>query len=107
MAQWRGQFTGLTHETKVADAEDSLRTAVAALRAAEPNALPAKVKAVRRLAARLLAVRLKALKARRVLATPLIEPSTRYDLLVQEEAATRTAGVDAILVEFGAPDARE
>jgi hypothetical protein len=106
VAQWRGQFSGLTHDTKVEDAEDTLRTAVAAFRAAGPEAAPAKAKAVRRLTARLLTARLKALKARRAAATPVNGPSIRFEQLVQQEAAMRAAGVDAILAEFGAADAR-
>jgi hypothetical protein len=106
VAQWQWQFSGLTHESKVEDAEDTLRTAVAALRAAGPDAVPAKARAVRRLAARLLAVRLKVLKARRAAATPVNAPNPRFDRLLQQEAAVRAAGVDAILTEFGAPDAR-
>jgi hypothetical protein len=105
VAQWRGQFSGLTHATKVEDAEDALRTAVAAFRASGPGAAPAKAKAVRRLAARLLTARLKALKARRAAATPVTGPSARFEQLVQEETAMRAAGVNAILTEFGATDA--
>jgi hypothetical protein len=107
VAQWRGQFSGLTHASKVEDAEDTLRAAVAAFRAAGPEAAPAKAKAVRRLAARLLTVRMKALNARRAAATPVSQPSTRFERLRQQEAAVRAAGVSAILAEFGATDAAE
>jgi hypothetical protein len=106
VAQWRGQFSGLTHATKVEDAEDTLRTAVAAFRAAGPVSAPAKAKAVRRLAARLLTVRRKALKARRAADTPVNGPSARFERLRQQEAEMYAAGVDAVLIEFGAADAR-
>ena len=49
MAQWSGQFTDLTHASKLADAEETLRVAVLAFRATPSEA--AKGKVVRRLAA--------------------------------------------------------
>jgi hypothetical protein len=107
VAQWRAQFSGLTHASKVADAEDTLRAAVAAFRAAGPEAAPAKAKAVRRLAARLLTIRLKVLKALCAAAVPVNQPSPRFERLRQQEATVRAAGVAAILAEFGAPDAGE
>jgi hypothetical protein len=59
------------------------------------------------LAARLLAVRLKWLKARRSDATPVTGPSPRAERLADQEAAVRAAGVNGILAEFGGADAAE
>jgi hypothetical protein len=70
MAQWRGQFTWLTHQTKLEDAEAVLRRAVVAFRGAPPADVAAKAKAVRQVAERVLNLRLKLLKARRAAQPP-------------------------------------
>ncbi|HEX4610438.1 MAG TPA: hypothetical protein VH092_19770 [Urbifossiella sp.] len=105
MAQWRGQFTGLSHESKLADAQGTLRTAVAAFRAAGPSEVSAKAKAVRRLAARVLDLRLKMLKARRTALGPVDSASTHAEQLKEPERAALAAGVSGILAEFEATDA--
>jgi hypothetical protein len=102
MAQWRGQFTGLTHETKLADAEATLRTAVAAFRAAAPAKSKAKAKAVRQLAERVLRLRLKLLKASRNRRQPMNSNSAEQSK--GPERAVLEAGVAAILTEFDAAD---
>jgi hypothetical protein len=107
MAQWLGQFTGLTRATKVADAENALRVAAAALRAAGPDEASAKARAVRRLAQRLLAVRLKAIKAQRIAATPADRPSAQADRLRRQEDAVKSAGVSGIFAEFEVRDAAD
>ena len=73
MAQWLGQFSGHTHATKLEDAETALRHAVAVFRAAGPDDHGRKSKAVRNLAERLLAARLKLLKARLAALEPVAE----------------------------------
>ena len=106
MAQWVGQFTGLSHTSKVADAEETLRTAVAAFLAAAPAEAPAKAKAVRRLAARVLDLRAKLLKARRNAYGPVDNASDLAERLREPERAVLAAGVGGILAEFGASGAR-
>lgn len=109
MAQWVGQFSGRTHETRVQDAEDALRHAVLAFRESSPTDVrEAKAKNVRHLAKRLLQARLRLLKGRIAQAS---EPrmtgqasawSDGVDALRAREISTRTGGVNGILVEFGA-----
>jgi len=104
MAQWFGQFSGHTHATKVEDAEDALRHAVAAFRTATPDERARKAKSVRSLAERLLVARLKLLKARVAALEPKtgdLRSSTGIDSLKEREAKTRAEGVSGILVEFG------
>lgn len=111
MAQWLGQFSGLTHESKVKDAEDSLRVAVAALRsAATDRDVRKKRGAVDRLAMRLLRARLKlagallsAAKEPRSGASPDAR-AEEIASLERKGAEVRAGGLDAILREFGAPD---
>lgn len=105
MAQWLGQLTGLTHRTKLTDAEASLRTAVASFRAAPPAEMPAKARAVRRLATRVLTLRVKWLKARRNGYGPVDEASAFAEGLKEPERAVLAAGVAGILAEFAATDA--
>jgi hypothetical protein len=109
MAQWLGQFSGNTHGTKVEDAEEALRHAVAVFRAADAGNRRRKSKMVRHLAARLLSARLKLLKARLAALEPLAEGrelnADGIEALRAREAQTRADGVNGILAEFGALDA--
>jgi hypothetical protein len=108
VAQWLGQFTGQTHETRVQDVEDSFRHAVQALHETLPGAVRERsAKTVRHLAKRVLQARLRALKARIARAS---EPrmtgqqtawSDGVAALQAREVATRAGGTNAILVEFG------
>lgn len=107
MAQWRGQFTGLSHETKVADAEVTLRAAVTSFRAASPTEAEARAEAVRRLAARVMDLRFKMLKARRIAYGPVDNASEWAERLQEPERTLLDAGVSGILDEFGAADAEE
>jgi len=106
VAQWVGQFTGLSHTSKVADAEDTLWTAVAAFRAAVRAETAAKAEAVRRLAARVLDLRVKLLKARRNACGPVDRASATAERLWEPERAALAAGVAGILAEFAAADAQ-
>ena len=101
MAQWMGQFSGLSHWSKLADAEATLRTAVAAFRSAAPTHAASKAKAVRRLAARVLNLRVKKIAALRNQRGPVADTERAR----AEESATLAAGVASILAEFGAADA--
>ena len=109
MAQWLGQFSGRTHETRVRDAEDALKHAVEALRdASAPPEQEKKAKNVRHLARRLLKARIRLFRARLARASELRmtgQPSAwndGVDHLRAQESATRAAGVHGILAEFGA-----
>jgi len=105
MAQWRNQFTGNTHTTKVRDAESALRNAVMAFHAASSSdRREQKAKTVRNLAKRLLSARLRLLKSRLVAAKP-VQTESNLESLRRREARTSEKGLDGILVEFGAPDA--
>lgn len=104
MAQWMGQFSGLTHETKVHDIEASLRQAAGTLAAATAADKERKAKGVLQLAERLLACRRKAIHAR---ISALVVPETQPDgaqgvaSLREREQKLQSDGVDGILDEFG------
>jgi hypothetical protein len=105
MGQWRGQFSGLTHASKVEDVEAVLRHAVVVYRElSDPESRAQKARAVRKLAARLLRDRLKMLKALAADARPVNQPSPLFDKRSRLIAETRAAGVPAILAEFGAAE---
>ncbi|MGH7989965.1 MAG: hypothetical protein ACREDS_07255 [Limisphaerales bacterium] len=104
MAQWAGQFSGFTHETKVQDIEKSLRQAVETLKAASEMERSSKLKAIHNLSERLLTARLKALRAR---ISALTEPGKRnatenqISHLQIREQELQAQGIDGILREFG------
>jgi hypothetical protein len=104
MAQWAGQFSGFTHETKVQDIEISLRQAVTIFRALPEAERPEKLETIRHLSERLLAARSKALRAR---ISALTEPGTKSlddkqaSHLRTREQELEAQGVDQILREFG------
>lgn len=111
MAQRMGQFSGHTHETKVEDAEGSLRRAVEAFRSAGTSPDREKqAKAIHRLAGRLMTARLKSAKARIAAATDaqpgaaLSGRAGEIASLERKYAAMCEGGLDAILREFGAQD---
>lgn len=103
MAQWIGQYSGLTHETKVQDLETSLRKTVAACATAPEAERESRGKAVEHLAGRLLAARLKAIRAR---LSALREPGQKRaseDQLKQLQTCEQellAQGVAGILKEF-------
>lgn len=105
MAQWSGQFSGLTHNTKVRDTEASLRLAVAAVAAvaqASSEDRPRKVRTMHALAKRVLAVRLKAVRARiAALTEPGKQRAVGVDGLQEREQQILRGGMENILREFG------
>ncbi|NBV24904.1 MAG: hypothetical protein EBS05_23665 [Proteobacteria bacterium] len=104
MAQWMGQYSGLTHETKVQDLELSLRQAIKTIGALPAPARPEKLKALRHLAGRLLAARLKAVRARVAALTEpgRLDPNGRKASQLQARAAELQAmGPEDVLKEFG------
>jgi hypothetical protein len=109
VAQWLGQFSGRTHETRAQDAEDALKHAVQVFRdESVPHERDKKAKNVRHLATRLLQARIRLFKARLSRASePRMtgQPSAWNDgveHLREQENAMRSGGVQAIPVEFGA-----
>jgi len=107
MAQWMGQFSGRTHETKVQDIEVSLQKAVKALEGTSENDRKRKAKAVRRLSERLLLSRLKMLRARISVMTETMqkeELSKRVNRLKLKEQGLIEQSVEGILREFHALD---
>ena len=104
MAQWTGAYSGLTHETKVQDVEHSLRQAITTYKALPEAERAGKLKTIRHLSERLLAVRLKALHAR---ISALTEPGskslddTKAAHLRLREQELQSQSVDDILREFG------
>ena len=109
MAQWLGQFTGRTHETRVQDAEVALKNAVHAFHAVSaPHERDKAAKNVRHLAAKLLQARTRLFRARlgRASEPRMTGESSAWndgiERLRAQENATRVGGLDAILAEFGA-----
>jgi hypothetical protein len=108
MAQWARAYCGETHETKVADAEHSLRLAVAAYHDRETllNESKQKQRQIHQLAERVLTSRLKALKARvSALESTAMNKRKETDsshLRLQIQAMS-DEGVSGILKEFNAP----
>lgn len=111
MAQWLGQFSGHTHETKVEDSEELLRHAVKVFHAVDSNLERAKkAKVVHRLAKRLLTARLKLAKARIAAATDvqsgvaLAKRENEIASLERKYAVVCEGGLEAILREFSVHD---
>ncbi len=100
MAQWQGQFSGFTHETKVQDLENSLRQAVRS--AAQTRDDLNKRKAIWHLGERLLAARLRTLRAREsALRRPIVERDAAVQKLRTRRSELEQGGVKGILSEFG------
>ena len=93
MAQWMGQFTGNTHESKIKDIEETLLTAIEALKLADEKLFKQKQKSVTHLCERLLSARLKALSAR-------ISKLPKSQNLIKREKEMREKGINGIFVEF-------
>ncbi len=105
MAQWSRQFSGYTHETKVQDAEHSLRQAIKTFETLPETERAGKLKAIRHLSEKVLAARLKALRAK---TSALTGPGTKMTLneshashLRIREQELQSQGIDDILKEFG------
>ena len=105
MAQWRRQYSRLTHHTKVRDRQATLRAAVAAFQAAGGvDATPRLID----LARRVLHARAKHLEAQ---LAELREPTgngalpSQIERLEERLHALTAGGVVAILVEFRGPPA--
>jgi len=101
MAQWKGQFSGRTHATKVLRLESTLAVAVSALNAVSDNERGKKLKAVRTIATRLLSARLHMMRSR-ISAVREKQEGSSVEALRSREEMARVSGVEAILREFGA-----
>jgi hypothetical protein len=106
MAQWKGQFSGRTHATKVKSLERTLTVAVSALQVASEDDAQRRLKAARNIAQRLLSARLHMMRARISMAREKQEDSG-VGTLRSREAAAQAGGVDAILREFGVTSNRD
>jgi hypothetical protein len=109
MAQWNGW--GHSHHAHVEFTEEDLRHAVGVFRVAESAPEKnKKAKSVRNLAKRLLSARLRLYRSRIRDWEPVTggEPSLSrsIDSLRQQEKSAIDGGVDAILAEFNAADAK-
>jgi len=93
MAQWKGQYSGHTHVTKILELESCLRKAVAAYHS---SGEAGKLKAVEKLADRLLKARVKNLRAWLDL---LVDRESGAKLRQQVDSAI-ASGLAAILREF-------
>lgn len=100
MAQWKGQFSGRTHATKVKELESTLTSAVRALHTASETETDKKFRAARNIAERLLSARLHMLRAR-ISATAEKQDDSNVGALRSREEMARENGVNAILREFG------
>ena len=113
MAQWLGQFSGNTQRTAVEDAEKLLNHAASVFRDSTAAARPRKAKAVRALAKRVHAARIRFLRAQiRKASDPAISEAKRVrakEIAKLEEALAlaQADGIDGILHEFSAGDARQ
>jgi hypothetical protein len=107
VAQWAGMSTGKTRDSRVADAEASLRRAISALVGADPAHRQSKAKNVSALAKSVLSARVRRLKA--VLNESSEQRRTGYEKYSPAEVAAQRknleelqrSGVEAVLKEFG------
>ena len=107
MAQWMGQYSGRTHESKVQELENSLSKAIEALRTSEISEVDKKQKSVLKLCERLLTARHKEIKARisKLSETRSFDDDPKKTQnLVEKEQKLLDGGVKAILVEFKIED---
>jgi hypothetical protein len=100
MAQWMGQFSGRTHETKVQDIEETLRKAIKAFDVVPDAEREPKLKAIRHLAERLLVARSKMLRGR-MSKLGLLNNREQESQLRLREQNLHSQGVTGILREFG------
>jgi hypothetical protein len=107
MAQWKGQYSGKTHATKVRDCEHTLRATISAAESSPTSFVGADAVNLLQIAQSVLDARYKRTKA---LLSNLREPSAKsfptlqiakMELLLQNLEA---AGPIAIFREFKAPD---
>ena len=107
MAQWWGQYSGNSHQTKVDDLEEILQHAVIVFHNSDSDLeRNSKKKNLCKLAKKLYNARLKLLRAKLDEAQPVIEgdletQSSRIEALRTQEAKVKSEGINGIFVEFG------
>ncbi len=102
MAQWLGQYTGLTHATRVLDAEQALRHAIEVLRVKSAiDERTRQKKIVRKLAKRVLSARTRLVRAN---LAAMGKHAEGADKLRRKESELAQLGEAGILAEFGAAD---
>jgi hypothetical protein len=106
MAQWYGQYTGNSHSTKVKDLEEMLIHAVNVYRESSNEEKVTKLKAINKIAEKLLTARLKLLKAKLYDVEPVIaekkeNQSVQIKHLQEKIFNVQNAGLNGILEEFG------
>ena len=104
MAQWAHGYSGHTHGTKVSDLEEAMRQAIIAFSNAEEDERIYKSKAIHHLANRLIAARLKALRAQiaRLREPDRLDDNLGMILKLQfREKQLESENASSILTEFG------
>jgi hypothetical protein len=106
LAQWAGQYSGRTHDSRVEEAERALSHAMEALRAASANDYPKALKSAMGLADRVLSARFRRLKALLSAADipteeARLDASKRVASLTFQLTQLQSLGVSGILAEFG------
>jgi hypothetical protein len=105
MAQWRGQFLGKSHQSKVFDREAILRHAIEVYRCKQSDVdRLVQAKNVIRLADRLRIARIRVIKARLNALGPLRGQSALANEMEEDIRKLVENGVRAILEEFQAAD---
>jgi len=101
MAQWMGQYSGRTHESKVKKIESSLKKAIESLLLIEGPDKKNKEKEVLKLCKKLKSARHKAVKARiDKLSIPSQEHVSKLQALKTSEKSLEEDGLNDILLEF-------
>ncbi len=103
MAQWMGQFSGRTHESKIKDIEETLLNAIESLKVADETNINTKRKSVIKLCERLMSARHKALKARisKISETRSLESdSNKTQNLIKREKELGVNGIAGIFAEY-------
>jgi len=110
MAQWLGQFTGHTHQTRLADVEETLRGAISAFRTASIDERSKKAKAIGNLVKRLISVRARYAKAKLVVASQvgtseaMEHRAAEVATLNRKLELLKSIHPTVVLKEFGAED---
>jgi len=107
MAQWMGQFSGRTHESKIKDIEETLLTAIESLKSADETNIDTKRKTVIKLCERLMSARHKALKARisKISETLSLKgDSKNIQNLIEREKKSKENGIAGIFAEYKIQD---
>ena len=101
MAQWNGQYTGRTHESKIKEIESSLVKAIESYRQVGESEKNTQEKTVLKLCEKLNNARHKAIKARiNKLSVPSSHHLNDLEALRSKEKAMEKGDLRSILLEF-------